>query len=175
WGSSFSSGISFAYPSFTPNITLPYTSSFISFVAKVGSETKGLSKHLSFTGYIAKQKIADKDKRLALPAYGYLNYQKANGNDAALLDFNREKEIPYRETPAVPNIAIPSYTYDVFSMSGEGTGGVFRAYRGDIGYIYDHSIRTRDNSDRLGGELGFGDLVHVGVDLNVNRSYTETG
>ncbi|MVT12651.1 hypothetical protein, partial [Chitinophaga tropicalis] len=42
WGSSFSSGISFAYPSFTPNITLPYTSSFISFVAKVGSETKGL-------------------------------------------------------------------------------------------------------------------------------------
>lgn len=174
-GSGFSSGTSFVHPSFTPTITLPYTSSLISVTGKVGGEYRGFMRNLYISGYVTKQEIAEEDKHLALPAYGYLNYQLANGNDGALLDFNREKEIPYREKPAVPNIGIPSYTYDVFAVSGEGTGGVFRAYRGDIGYVHDHSIKTKDKSDRFSGDLGLGDLVHVGLDLNVNRSFTQTG
>jgi hypothetical protein len=92
-----------------------------------------------------------------------------------LLDFNREKEIPYREKPAVPNIAIPSYTYDLFSITGEGTGGMFRAYRGDIGFVYDHAIRTKDETARFSGDIGVGDLGHSGVDLNLNRAYTQNG
>jgi hypothetical protein len=174
-GSVFSSYISFAHPSFTPTITLPYTSSLFSFTAKVGGVVKGIHGSLFVSGYMSKQGIAAGDKRQALPAYGYLNYQQANGNEGALLDFNREKDMAYREKPAVPNIAIPSYTYDVFSMSGEGTGGMFRAYRGDIGYVHDHRMKTKDLSGRFSGDLGLGDVGHWGVDLNVNRSYTQTG
>lgn len=167
--------ISFATPSFTPTITLPYTSNQFTFTAKVGTEIKVTHPSFFISGYVSKQRIDDQDTTLTLPSYGYLNYQEATGNPAALLDFNREKEIPYREKPPVPHIAIPSYTYDVFSITGEGTGGMFRAYRGDIGFVYDHAIQTKDESARASVDIGLGDIFHGGIDLNLNRAYTQNG
>ncbi|SFN33795.1 PA14 domain-containing protein [Chitinophaga sp. YR627] len=171
----FDTEMSFAHPSFTPTITVPYTSSLISVTAKLGGLVKILDGNIFVSGYVSKQGIEPEDRQLAIPAFGYLNYQNADPSGGALLDFNREKDMPYREKPEVPNIAVPSYTYDVFSMSGEGTGGMFRAYRGDIGFVYDHRMRTKDRSGRLSADIAAGDLVHWGVDLNLNRSYTENG
>lgn len=172
---SFSTFISFAHPSFTPAINLPYTNSSYNYTFKIGSEEAVLHPNLFVSGYVAKQRIANEDKRAALPAYGYLNYQQANGNEGALLDYNREKEIAYREKPEVPNIAVPSYTYDVFSVSGEGTGGMFRAYRGDIGYVYDHAVKTKDNASSGSIDIGAGQLAHFGADLHKTRAYTQSG
>jgi hypothetical protein len=168
-------GISFSYPSYIPEISLPYTSSSISVTLKTGSSQKVLHPNLFFNAYASEQVIKPEDGRMALPAYGYLNYQQAGANTSVLLDFNRERDIPYREKPEVPNIGIPSYTYDVFSMSGEGTGGMFRAYRGDIGYVFDHTMKTKDASGNASIDLGAGDLVHAGVDLAYNRASTTTG
>jgi hypothetical protein len=175
YSSDFSSMISFASPSFTPSITMPYTSRQFSFTGKVGLETKVVHPDFYISGYVSKQRIDPKDTVMALPSYGYMYYQDGAKNRAALLDFNREKELPYREKPALPHIAIPSYTYDAFSITGEGTGGMFRAYRGDIGFVYDHYIRTKDESDRISVDVGIGDIVHGGVDLNINRAFTQNG
>lgn len=174
-GAAFSSYISFAYPSFTPGVSLPYTSKMVTVTAKIGHEEKVVHPSYFISGYISKQWIADADKVLYMPAYGYLNYQNGARNPAALLDFNREKETVYREKPSLPNIAVPGYTYDVFSMSGEGTGGTFRAYRSDIGFVYDHYMKTRDASDNVSVDVGFGDIVHAGADYNYTRAYTQTG
>jgi len=171
----FSSSLSFAYPSFTPTISLPYTSYLYTVTLKTGGEIKVGHPSLFISGYVSKQYIADEDKRMSLPAFGYLNYQNGAGNAAALLDFNREKDMAYREKPELPNIAIPSYTYDVFSMSGEGTGGSFRAYRSDIGYMYDHTMRTKDKSGGASVDFGGGDLVHSGVDINFTSATTTSG
>lgn len=174
-GLPFDSYFSFAYPSYTPTITLPYSSTNVTVTLKAGFETKVVHPNFFISGYVSKQKIEKADQRRSMKPYGYLNYQDAAGNASALLDFNREKDIPYREKPEETHIAIPSYTYDLFSMSGEGTGGMFRAYRGDIGYVYDHYMRTKDKSDRYSADVGFGDLVHAGVDLNFTRAFTQTG
>jgi hypothetical protein len=171
----FSGDLSFAYPTYTPSMSLPYTSNMVTVTIKAGYETKVVHPSFFLSGYISKQWIADADKVMYLPAYGYLNYQNGNSNPEALLDYNREKETMYREKPAIPNIAVPSYTYDVFSMTGEGTGGTFRAYRSDIGFVHDHYMKTRDASDNFSADLGFGDMWHVGVDFNYTRSYTQTG
>ncbi|BAV07630.1 PA14 domain-containing protein [Filimonas lacunae] len=168
-------GISFGYPSFTPTINMPYTGRQFSFTAKVGFANWTADPNFSISGYVSKQVIAEGDRTLVLPAYGYLNYQNSLADSRSLIDFNREKDIPFRDKPAVPHIAIPSYTYDVFSVSGEGVGGSFRAYRGDIGYIHDHYMKTNDASDRVSVDVGVGTLFHGGVDVNSNRSYTETG
>ncbi|WP_290793190.1 PA14 domain-containing protein [Flavihumibacter sp. UBA7668] len=173
--STHSHGISFASPTFVPTINLPYTSENISFTAKVGTEFKVIHPSFFISGYQSRQYIDAEDTMRRIPAFGYLNYHQANDNTSALLDFNREKEIPYREKPAVPHIAMPFYTPDVFSISGEGTGGMFRAYRGDIGWVRDHFMRTKDKSDRFSVDVGFGDLAHAGVDLNINRAITQTG
>lgn len=173
--SSRSSEISFASMAYTPTITMPLTSSQYTFTAKVGLEEYVVHPSFYVSGYISKQGIAAADTTLSLPAYGYLHYQDGANNKSALLDMNREKEMVYRDNPPMPHIAVPIYTYDAFSITGEGTGGMFRPYRGDIGYIYDHFIRTKDVSDRGSVDIGVTDLVHVGVDLNLTRSFTQNG
>ncbi len=95
---------------------------------KLGSEAYATHpKLLSLSGYLTKEYVAPADTALSLPAYGYLNFQSRGSAYTALMDYNREKEVPYREYEPVAHIAIPSYTYDLFSMSGEGTGGMFRS------------------------------------------------
>lgn len=173
--SGLGSMISFATPSYTPTMSYPMTSSQYTFTAKIGGAATVAHPSFFISGYVSNQKIDEDDKRSTVPAFGYLNYQQAAGNPAVLLDFNREKDIPYREKPAVPNIAVPSYTYDIFSITGEGTGGMFRAYRGDIGYVHDNALTSKDGSGRFSVDFGTGFLVHAGADLNVNRAYTQTG
>jgi len=168
-------GISFAWPTYTPTISLPTSNFNYSFTAKLGGEATIAHPNWYISGYYAKEYIAASDVSLSLPAYGYLNFQNRNGNWAAMTDFNREKELPYREKPAIPHIAVPAYTYDVFNISGEGTGGMFRAYRGDIGFIADHLISNKSQSGAASVDLGGGDEVHVGVDLNANYSVTQSG
>ncbi|MGE7777027.1 PA14 domain-containing protein [Chitinophaga sp. NPDC101104] len=170
----FSSRLSFASPSFTPSISVPWTSASTAINIKAGGELKILASSLEATGYWSKQTIEPEDRVQQLPAYGYLHYEKGKNNPSALLDFNREREIPYRDESDVPNIAIPSYTYDIFSMSGEGTGGTFRAYRSDIGFVHDHHMHTRDKSFNGGADVAFGDLAHIGVDLAASRSRTDS-
>lgn len=174
-GTSFDRNFSFAKPSFLPSMTMPYTSSSFILTAKVGFEVKGIHPSVFASGYVSNQYIDEADKRMSLPAYGYLNYQHGVDDAKGLLDYNREKEIAYREKPAMPNIAIPSYTYDVFSISGEGTGGMFRAYRGDIGYVNDHLMRSKDKSLSGSADIGTGDIVHAGVDMHFTRATTQTG
>lgn len=173
-GSGISPSISFATASYTPSITLPFTSKQVSFTVKAGGALTILHINGSIGGYTSSQAILPADTSITLPAYGYMNYQNGANNPSALLDFNREKEIPYRENPPVPNIAIPSYTYDAFSITGEGTGGMFRAYRGDVGFIYDHFIKTKDGSDKYTLDIGtIPNMIHAGVDLYINRAYTQ--
>jgi hypothetical protein len=55
----------------------------------------------------------------------------------------------------------------VFSISGEGIGGMFRPYRSDVGYIRDHNMQTTSGSDRLSTDVGIGSYVHAGTDITV--------
>lgn len=170
----YSSSINFVSPSFTPTISVPWTSSNISFRGKVGGLVKILAMELSASGYQSKQTIEPEDQTQRKEAFGYLHFERAKGNPHALLDFNRERDIPYRKGTNTPNIAIPTYTYDIFSISGEGTGGTFRAYRNDVGYVHDHYMQTRDKSLSFNGDVALGDIVHVGVDVTTSRARTET-
>ncbi|THU39413.1 hypothetical protein FAM09_12980 [Niastella caeni] len=166
---------SFAWPAYSPIITMPMTNTNTSVTLKVGYEVKGSHPEVFVNGYGGKEYIASGDTSVAIPVFGYLNYQNMVGNRNALSDFNREKELSYREKPAIPHIAVPSYTYDVFSISGEGTGGAFRPYRGDIGFVADHRITSKTITDAVSLDIGLGDVVHGGTDMNSNYSYTQTG
>ncbi|WP_186774539.1 hypothetical protein [Chitinophaga pinensis] len=50
------------------------------------------------SGYVAKQRIANEDKRIALPAYGYLHYQRANGNEGLYWIITGRKKSPTGKT-----------------------------------------------------------------------------
>jgi PA14 domain len=159
-----SSTISFSKPAFTPTVTIPFTSAQYSFKVKLGGELWGLHPDLSVRGYGSVQQIADVDKIKLMPAYGYLYFQNAKNIQGALLDFNREKEMAYRETE--PHIAVPMYTYDSYCITGEGTGGMFRPYRSDIGFVFDHAMSSKSNSSSFALDLGFGGYFHGGIDYD---------
>lgn len=173
--SPWSTMISFAAPTYTPTMSMAMTNYNFTFTAKVGTTAYAYHPSVFISAYGGKEYIAATDTSLSLPAFGYLNLQDRGNNWSALTDFNREKEIPYRDNPPVPHIAVPAYTYDVFSISGEGTGGMFRAYRGDIGFIADHLMSSKTTTGAASIDLGFGDAFHGGVDLNANYSNTQTG
>lgn len=172
WGSS-SGTLSFAYPSVVPSITKPLSRQNYSLELSGGSEMYGVNGHFKLRGYYSRTYIAPEDKVLTSPAFGMLHLQAAENNKDALLDFNRANDGVY--TPNTPTIAMPVYTYDVFSINGEGTGGSFRAYRGDIGHMRDPYVKTKENAFGLGVDLGFGNMVHVGADLNYVYSPTDVG
>lgn len=156
----FTASISFSKPSYTPTISIPYHSRGWSFRLKAGTEGTGAFTYQTIQGYMSTQEV--KEPVLQLPAYGYMYYEKANGSQNVLLDYNREKDVTWTDNS--PNIAVPIYTYDTWSISGEGTGGMFRPYRSDIGYVYDHKMVTSSNNDNIGADIGFGNILKAGVD-----------
>jgi hypothetical protein len=164
--------ISFAQPSVTPGISMPTTSSNFVFHAKTGGEAFGFHGNVFVEGYVNSQEIKAADQVQKLPAYGYIYFSDANNNQRALLDFNREKELQFNYK-STPNIAIPQYTYDVYSVSGEGTGGTIRPYRGDVGYVRDHYMRTKSNDNQFSVEFGAGNLLHGGFSYDFVKAYTE--
>jgi hypothetical protein len=172
-GNSSGGTISFAHQSYTPAVTNSFTSLQFNFSVKLGGAAVGFHPLGSVSGYFSTQYIAKEDQTYSVPAYGYLHYSKSRGVANALLDFNREKELPYRESPSTPHLAIPSYTYDIYSINGEGTGGMFRPYRGDIGYVRDHEMASKSIS--AGGAIDLGGLPnawHGGLDIR--GSYAAT-
>ncbi len=166
--------MSFATPTYVPGISMPYTSTQYKFTAKLGKEFTIVHPSLHIEGYVNKQKINDEDKRQAVPAVGYLYMTNSTDRPNVLQDFNREKDIAINPK-TTPHVAIPQYTYDVYSISGEGIGGMFRPYRGDVGYVRDYNMRTKSKSDKFSIDLGFGNLFHGGIDFTFTTSTTEQG
>jgi hypothetical protein len=165
-GSTSLVNLSFAKSTYTPTITMPFSHYSFSVGLRAGGAVLGFHPGAELRGNYSQQFIAPDDRKIQLPAYGYMYYTKANRNNFALLDFNREKDIPFRTQ--TPHTAIPVYTYDTYSITGEGIGGSFRPYRGDVGYMRDHLMQTKSGSGSTGFEIGAGQSVHWGGDFQIN-------
>ncbi|MEL7148242.1 MAG: hypothetical protein AAFO69_17845, partial [Bacteroidota bacterium] len=158
--SSFSSSISLASSGFTPSITHPTKGVNASFTVKGGGALFGAFPNGNVTGFYNVQDFRENVSRVA--AYGYQNLQNAEEED--LMDFNRERDgMLHKEAP---NLAIPSLTHDVYSVSGQGIGVMFKPLRRDIGVVHDNKVTSKSTAGSLG--LDFGPLAgHFGVNLGV--------
>ncbi|MFB6455587.1 PA14 domain-containing protein [Chitinophaga sp. Hz27] len=170
-GATYSSSISYAYPSSIPSSGIPYTSFSYSGSFDLGGAAWGSFTSVGINGYVSKQYIADADTVRTFPAFGYFNLYGATQSELALQDYNREREIPIKSS--IRNIGMPYYTPDLFSISGEGTGGMFRAYRNDVGYVNDAKMVTKSTSGSFGANVGVGGLFHIGADVNITNSFNE--
>lgn len=176
WGAAASHSLggtqlSFVNRAYLPEITLPYESEAVSFHATLGGEVIIVHSNETIDGFYTKQKLRVNSQ--TNPAFGYFNSESGNDNPMALLDFNREKDGPFQEsTVALP---IPFGTYDLFALNAEGLGGQFRAYRSDIGIYHDPYVYNSNSGNSFGGEMGFGNLLHLGVDIAANSGVSSSG
>lgn len=169
--SPWSSTISFAKPSYIPSIRMPISNSSFASKFEVGWGMYGVIVDLELDTYGQRSSISRADEVQYKPMVGYLNYQKAVANRDAVMDFTRFNDNEVLD--GTPIISAPQYTYDVFNVQGEGTGGVFRFYRNDQGHVRDNFVRSRDISINTGFDLGI--PGHYGGNINLLLTPTTAG
>lgn len=168
-----SSSISFAYPTANPSIGTEMSGGSFTGGVTIGFDpgnTGANHLYVGFSAFIDVMEIANKTE--FLPAYGYLNYHNKT-NDEALVDFNRDKDAIVKSHSTV-NLHNPILTYDYYMVNGQGTGGMFRPFRQEIGYIHEQSRRSGSG----GGSLGFnipGDGKKIGINVGFNYSDSKSG
>jgi hypothetical protein len=166
-----SATLSLAHPGYTPQITMPMKNLNLSAEFRPGASWWGIFGHLYIRGFYNEQRL-DKDKKvMTADAYGYMNYQYAS-SPKALLDFNREKD--GMVTKESPNLSIPSLTYDIYSVTGQGISAMYRPMRNDYGIIYDQESSSVANGGSVGVDIGPA-ATHVGVNLSINHSRSTSG
>lgn len=159
-----SASFSYAGESITPTVDVPTKNNSFTLEISGGAEAQIFYIGGGLTGFYSRQYIPDDSKTISSPAYGFLNSEKArNTPNEAVMDFNREKDIPY--TPEVKTTPIPVPTNDLFSVSGQFGGGQYKAVRNSPGIFFDKKTKTTNNNFTAGVELGFGNYFDIGVNL----------
>ena len=162
-----------------------------------GGEIWGVYGSMGGEGYFATQSPDLPDGKMRMPGYGYMYLDKAkadritpamrnvinniNGlgifnididklgiDEQVMLDQSREKESQVYED--MPNLATPNLTADVFSVSGNGIGGTFRAFRSDVGIMHDPYVLSHIDGYGLGVKVGAGTYAKVGGNASVTNS-----
>lgn len=163
--------ISFAAQTYVPSYEMPRNNYSVTVSAKLGPTIVGVDGvEATLSGYYNESGLAQKSE--SLPSYGYFNSGNEVNYSKILMDFNREKDGGFSR--ATTNLPVTNSTYDVFSIAGQGIGGSFRGFRGDVGYVFDPSSQSTSVGASLGGELAAGQLVSGGLDVNVNTNISRT-
>jgi hypothetical protein len=170
YGLDLGSSVSFVESSFTPSKRVAMVSSNYMFNLNLEGEIWGFEPGFKFSGYYNSQGIDDSEKHKTEKGYGYENTYNASIND--ILDFNREKDRTVtRNTTTLP---ITNYTYDLYSVQGQGVSGMYRPYRGQVGFVFDNQIEDKSHGGSLGLEFGAGGGAHWGFDGNVTIANSKT-
>jgi hypothetical protein len=163
--------ISFTTPTYIPQVNLPMVNANFSLGGKFGTAVFGTDVTVTFGGYYSGQYLSTKEQNF--PAFGYLYAQNGVG-DRVMLDFNREKDGSF--TPNTPNLPVTNFTYDVYSVAGQGIGGMYRPYRSDVGVLYDSKQTNTGGGAGVDDiEIGAGGIFKAGVNVSVNFSQSSSG
>ncbi|MCW3084171.1 MAG: hypothetical protein JWP12_1537 [Bacteroidetes bacterium] len=171
YGGSTSSTFNFGMPTYTPMAGPSMRNFSITGNFKLGSEIYPIHPHFTVGGYYSSQELTTKE--IHSPAYGYMNADEGTKYDNSLMDFNREKEGSF--TPHTPTLPLTNFSYDIYSVSGQGVGGSYRPFRSDMGQVFDPATNTTSTGISTGFEIGIGNLTHFGFDLSVTDVQTKTG
>jgi len=160
------SSISYMPNHYTPQIQGNLMSEDYTFnVALLGAEYFGIEGNWQFRAFVSNQYTPDYANTTKEKAYGYDNNHTASENDVK--DFNREKDGSF--TKNTTNLPLTNYTYDIYSVKGQGVSGMFRPYRSQIGFVNDNYSSTFSNGGALGIEQGQGNTVKVGADIETTN------
>lgn len=156
---------------FTPTIVTPMKNESYSLTPMAGPEFWGFNvPTLQLTGHYSKQKVASKNNNY--PAYGFVHAVKGRSDPKALLDFNREKDVPFLET--TPTLGVPYITQDIFTATSQFGSSQFKAFSNSSGIFFDTYADNTSDAFQLGVEFGIGGGIKGGADLSGNGTTTVT-
>lgn len=167
---SLGSSVSFAEQLYTPSRRVGMETGSFTVNAAAGGEVFGAEVQGQVTGYGTVMIVKPSERHKSVSAYGYTKTE--NADDYGVLDFNREKDGNF--SVSTNNLPVTNYTYDLYSVQGQGVGGMFRPYRNQVGYVHDARVDDGSQSGTAGFEIGGGNSVHGGIDIETtsNSSYS---
>lgn len=156
-GPSFTKTVPIGIKNIVPAVT--NSSSMRSFKGqlKVGGEALGSFPHLAAYASVSKLTYNENGSK---KGYGYFYAQNATVED--LHDFTRDRDGMFNES--MDYLPLGNMTYDIYSVSGQGTGGSFRPFRNDYGTVFDPVLSSDNNNFDLNVEVGFGGYFELGGD-----------
>ncbi|MGP8217332.1 MAG: hypothetical protein ACLQQ4_17320 [Bacteroidia bacterium] len=166
-----SAHFNFMQSTYTPQVTMSMTDLSITGNFRLGFEGSGAHPNFNVGGYYTTQSLTA--NTVYNPAYGYMHADEGVQNPSAMMDFNREKDGAF--TSSTPDLPLANFTYDIFTVSGQGAGGSYRPFRGDIGHVFDPYNVTTSQGNEIGVDVGIGDIFHAGVDVTANTVNTSSG
>jgi hypothetical protein len=158
--------------SFQPDIDYPFVNTSGTYSGTVGLDFYYVDPSFRLTGYFTKQKLAVKVQHFEAYGLMYEDEQKLGGK--VLMDFNREKKLPYYigESKILP---VPYTTPDVFNLNAQGLSLSFTVNKNDIGIVGDPKISVISSGDQLGVEANLGSLFKAGANLGTTTSEQQGG
>ncbi len=164
-----SSTISFTDQLYTPSKRIPMETGSFTVNAALGAELFGGEGQGQVTAYGTVQRVAQEERKAK--AYGYERTELANAD--GVLDFNREKDGSFSVNST--NLPLTNYTYDIYSVQGQGVGGMYRPFRNQVGFVFDSYVQDGSFSGSFGAEFGTGNAVHAGVDIEETAIESHSG
>jgi len=164
-----SSSISFINNTFTPMKRTAMDHNAFTFSFSFGGDIWGIDAEIGGTAFGTYQTV--KDKNIWVPAFGYENTHLGDTN--SVLDFNRENDKVVSKNTTM--LASTNYTYDLYSIQGQGVSGMFRPHRSQTGFVYDRGVQDGSSSFSIGGEIEIGSGVHGGGDVKGTFVNSNTG
>lgn len=166
-----STTISFVNSDFTPTKRVGMSSKNIMFNLNLEAAIWGFDPGAKFTGFASTQGVKSSEKIKIEKAYGYEHTFNATQHD--ILDFNREKDRTVNK--GTKSLPLTNHTYDLYSIQGQGVGGMFRPYASQVGSVFDNYTKDDGLGGTLGIELGAGAGTHWGFNATVTDSDSRTG
>jgi len=141
----------------------------------------GIDFQGQFNGYYSTQWMRPEDQNASAAAYGALynsrvatKVQEEDKSKDKLLDFNRTTDYAYQHGST--NLQLSQTTHDMYSIAGQGTGGVFRLHGNDIP-VYGDPINYNRSSAPANANVGFeaGPSTKFGANIGLSSHYSHSG
>lgn len=166
-----SGSIDFMNNTYVPNLSVARSTTSLSGSFKLGVAVFGQDVDGTFSGYFSKQELLTQVQ--TSPAYGYMYEEEGAPQSNVMLDFNREKQRAFNRT--LPNIHTTNHSYDIFNISGQGVGGMFRPFRSEIGYVHDNEVTDVNNGAVTSLEIGPGNIADGGASAGAAITLSKSG
>ncbi len=147
-----------------------------SFVLKTGINLFGVFPKSDFNIGFELSKLKNKNKEVNYKGVGYLYYQN-NTTTSEEEDF-RVKDVSVENEGLIHKdsrrLAIPTLTYDNYSVTGQGIGSSFRPYRAEIGNADDPNVHSEMHSGNLGIDLAPPAALNIRFGIDAGYSFSGT-
>ena len=141
-----------------------------------GVELGGFDTKIKMSGYWRGTYLQEQYKDKYYYPLGFNNYQSKDDqtiSGGVMMDYTRHNEgVLTRNTSNLPT---PQMTNDMYSVSGQGVGGVFRAHRNSFSHLSKNSASSKTNSGAFGFDMAAGSISKIGFEGSYSYGRSSSG